>query len=336
MNTRIYKIDEASLAISKKIIMDGGAVAFPTETVYGLGANAFDTSAVENIYKIKGRPSDNPLIVHVHKDFDLSELVTEIPDYAEALAKAYLPGPLTMVYPSAGKVSPAAACGLSTVAIRIPSHAGAQKFLKYVNLPIAAPSANVSKHVSPTSAEHVFNDLKGRIEVILDGGKCSGGIESTVLDCTGKVPKILRSGLITREMIAKVAGDCLVYEYKEGEKVLSPGVKYKHYSPNCRTMLFGFGEREKAFETFKTQRESGVKALIMCDTATAESCRGGIRSEDFLILGTSESEIAENLYAKLREGEERAELIIAVAPEMQDGVMTGVMNRLKKACGSGL
>ena len=167
MNTEVLKIDESSLKLSKKIILSGGAVAFPTETVYGLGANAFDTSAVENIFKIKGRPNDNPLIVHVHKDYDISTLVSDIPEYAKKLASSYLPGPLTMVYKSRGAVSPAVSCGLNTLAIRIPAHKGAQSFLKYVNLPIAAPSANISKHVSPTAAEHVFDDLNGKIEVVL-------------------------------------------------------------------------------------------------------------------------------------------------------------------------
>ena len=135
--------------------------------------------------------------MHVHQDYDISNLVCDIPNYAIKLAKAYLPGPLTMVYKSKGLVSPAVSCGLDTLAIRVPEHKGAQEFLKYVNLPIAAPSANISKHVSPVTAEHVYTDLNGKIRVILDGGKCSGGIESTVLDCTGDVPTILRSGLIT-------------------------------------------------------------------------------------------------------------------------------------------
>jgi L-threonylcarbamoyladenylate synthase len=329
MNTQILKIDNNSLRLAKEIIEHGGAVAFPTETVYGLGANALDDGAVKNIFAIKGRPSDNPLIVHVHKDYDLTQLVEDIPDYSRLLTQAFLPGPLTMVYKSKGVVSSAVSCGLDTVAIRIPSHEGAQKFLRYINLPIAAPSANISKHVSPVTAQHVYNDLQGKIEYVLDGGKCSGGIESTVLDCTGEVPCVLRSGLITREMIAQVVGDCNEYVMKDGEKVRSPGMKYKHYSPNCRTMLFDFEHREQAFEEYKSQIDCGVKAYLMCDDAVAKLSN----AEHILNLGKTEGEIASNLYDKLREGEEVAELIIAVAPEKQDGVMVGVMNRLKKACG---
>lgn len=326
--TRILSIDENSLKEAKSIIINGGAVAFPTETVYGLGANALDTSAVNNIFAIKGRPNDNPLIVHVHTDYDISQLVDEIPEYAKKIAKRFLPGPLTMVYKSKGKVSPAVSCGLDTLAIRIPSHEGAQKFLKYVGMPIAAPSANISKHVSPTSAPHVFNDLDGRIEIILDGGECKGGIESTVLDCTGKIPVILRSGLVTREMIEKEVGFCGEYEYKEGGVARSPGMKYKHYSPKCRTAMFDFSEYMKALELYDAELNNGTDVCILCDGKTAKLV-GGRR---YLSLGDTPEEMASNLYSKLREGENCAQLIIAVAPEERGGVMTGVMNRLTKAC----
>lgn len=328
MITRILPINDDSLELSRRIITGGGVVGMPTETVYGLGANAYDTSAVESIFKIKGRPNDNPLIVHVHKDYDIKTLVKDVPDYAVKLAKAYLPGPLTMVYKSLGTVSKAVSCGLDTLAIRIPSHEGAQKFLKYVNLPIAAPSANVSKHVSPTSANHVYKDLNGKIELILDGGSCSGGIESTVLDCTGDIPVILRSGLVTREMIAKVAGACGEYVYKDGERARSPGMKYKHYSPTCKTKLYPAESADEAVKYCKTRLACGVKCAVMCDAATAENIDGA----PVLNLGLTGEEIAANLYLKLREGEDKYDEIVAIEPENQSGVMVGVMNRLKKAC----
>ena len=328
MNTQILPIDDNSLRLAKQIIESGGVVGFPTETVYGLGANAFDDSAVKRIFEIKGRPNDNPLIVHVHKDYDLSQLVYDVPEYAKLLAKAFLPGPLTMVYKSKGVVSPAVSCGLDTLAVRIPSHSGAQRFLKEVNLPIAAPSANLSKHVSPVTARHVYEDLKGRIEYILDGGKCSGGIESTVLDCTGEVPCVLRSGLVTKEMIAQVVGECDEYVLKDGERVRSPGMKYKHYSPRCETKLFYYEDRFKAFSLCKEKLNQGVKAYLLCDSQTAEQTD----IKNVLCLGRTECEIAANLYDKLREGEEIAQLIIGIAPKKQDGVMVGVMNRMSKAC----
>lgn len=329
MKTEILTIDDNSLALANKIIMSGGVVAFPTETVYGLAANAFDTAAVESIFTIKGRPNDNPLIVHVHKEYDISSLVSDIPEYAKLLAKAFLPGPLTMVYKSKRTVSFAVSCGGDTLAIRIPSHEGAQRFLKKVDLPIAAPSANVSKHVSPVTASHVFDDLNGKIPLILDGGKCSGGIESTVLDCTGDVPCVLRSGLVTRDMIAAVAGSCDEYVLKDGERVRSPGMKYKHYSPKCKTALFDYVDRKSALLLYNESEKAGVKVYLMCDNGVVEE----LKCKNVLNLGATESEIAANLYDKLREGEQVADLIIAVAPEKQDGVMVGVMNRLKKACG---
>lgn len=327
--TKILPFDRESAAEAAELLANRRIVAIPTETVYGLAANAFDTAAVKKVFAVKGRPNDNPLIVHVHKDYDLSELVTDIPPYAELLTKAFLPGPLTMVYRSKGVVSSAVSCGMDTLAIRIPSHEGAQKFLKCVNLPIAAPSANLSKHVSPVTANHVFDDLNGKIPLILDGGKCTGGIESTVLDCTGDVPCVLRSGLISREMIAQVVGECDEYVFKDGEKVRSPGMKYKHYSPRCETVLFDFDELQEAVELYKAKSSEGVKTFLMCEDEVAELAD----CPNVLNLGTNENEIAANLYDKLREGETVADLIIAVAPRKQDGVMVGVMNRLKKACG---
>ena len=329
MKTQILQIDEHSLRLAKKILTDGGVVAFPTETVYGLAANAYDSAAVESIFSIKGRPNDNPLIVHVHTDYDLSELVTDIPEYSQLLAKAFLPGPLTMVYKSKQRVSAAVSCGMDTLAIRIPSHEGAQRFLRYVDMPIAAPSANVSKHVSPVTAEHVYDDLNGKISLILDGGKCVGGIESTVLDCTGEAPCVLRSGLVTREMIAAVVGECDEYVMKDGERVRSPGMKYKHYSPKCQTVLFNFDNKAEAFKYYHEKISAGVAAYLMCDDSVVQEFDG----KNILNLGKTENEIAANLYDKLREGERVADLIIAIAPQKQDGVMVGVMNRMKKAFG---
>ena len=329
MKTQILQIDEHSLRLAKKILTDGGVVAFPTETVYGLAANAYDSAAVESIFSIKGRPNDNPLIVHVHKDYDLSELVTDIPEYSQLLADAFLPGPLTMVYKSRQRVSSAVSCGMDTLAIRIPSHEGAQRFLRYVDMPIAAPSANVSKHVSPVTAEHVYDDLNGKISLILDGGKCVGGIESTVLDCTNEAPCVLRSGLVTREMIAAVVGECDEYVMKDGERVRSPGMKYKHYSPKCQTVLFNFDNKAEAFKYYHEKISAGVAAYLMCDDSVVQEFDG----KNILNLGKTENEIAANLYDKLREGERVADLIIAIAPQKQDGVMVGVMNRMKKAFG---
>ena len=221
MQTIIKKIDECSIQEAKTLLLNGGVIGMPTETVYGLGAVATMPSAVKNIFQVKGRPSDNPLIAHVHKDYDIEQLVYVNQPYVKKLMSAFMPGPLTLVFESKGVVCKEAVCGGDTLALRMPSHKGCQELLKAVDMPIVAPSANLSKHTSPVTAEHVYNDLNGKIPLILDGGKCQGGIESTVLDVTSPIPRILRAGLVTKEMIAKVVGDCLVAQHKEGDKVKS-------------------------------------------------------------------------------------------------------------------
>ena len=328
MNTLVKKIDSDSLALAKSLLESGELVAFPTETVYGLGADARSDEAVARIYLVKGRPSDNPLIVHVHKDYDIASLVSDVQPYVAKLREAFLPGPLTLVYPSRGKVSARVSCGLDTLAVRVPSHPGAQEFLRYTNIPVAAPSANLSKHVSPVSAEHVLADLGGRIPLILDGGRCSGGIESTVCDVTGPIPHILREGLITREMIASVVGCCEVYVPKEGEQVRSPGMKYKHYAPACETKLFSHSEIKRAKEYLVSQKEAGKRTAVLCESEEANEFPG----ENVLNLGKTPREMAANLYGLLREAEKVADVLVAICPEREDDVMAGVLNRLKKAC----
>ena len=326
MQTQIRKIDAESLALAKELLLQGETVAFPTETVYGLGADARSDEAVLNIYRVKGRPQDNPLIVHVHKDFDLNTLVYDERPYAAKLREAFLPGPLTLVYRSRGTVSKIVSCGLDTLAVRVPSHPGAQAFLKYVDLPVAAPSANISKHVSPVSAQHVFYDLQGRIPLILDGDACSGGIESTVCDVTGPYPTVLRQGLVSREMIEKVAGRCDVYVPKAGEQVRSPGMKYKHYAPKCRTCLFD--SAEEAAARFAAFEKEGQRAYALCESKYA----GMFPKGRVLDLGDKPEEMAARLYALLREGEQVADVIVAIRPAEHDGIMAGVLNRLNKAC----
>lgn len=328
MITRICPPDKEALAFAKEEIARGGVVAFHTETVYGLGANACNDEAVARIFALKGRPADNPLIVHVHRDYDISALVDSIPPYAKALARAYLPGPLTMVYPSKGKVSSLVSCGLNTLAVRVPSSETAQAFLREVALPIAAPSANKSKHVSPVTAGHVYDDFRGEIPLILDGGACSGGIESTVLDCTGDIPQILRAGLVTREMIASVAGDCTVYHMQAGEKPKSPGMAHKHYAPKCRAVCFTEQEIERARVCYEEEVRAGGTPFYVCERAALPLLKGNA-----LDLGGDPAEMAARLYAVLREGERKATLLIAIEPKERGGVMDGVLNRFCRAFG---
>lgn len=326
METEILPFDTESVKKAKDILFAGGLVAFATETVYGLGAIGTDPAAVKKIYEVKGRPTDNPLIAHVHKEYDINKLVKVKNAYADKLRKAFIPGPLTMVYESRSVVCKEAVCGGDTLAVRTPSHAGAEMLLKAVNAPIVAPSANVSKHVSPVTAEHVYKDLGGKIPLILDGGKCAGGIESTVLDVTGEVPRILRAGLVTREMIAFVAGDCVYAEHKPTDKVRSPGVKYGHYMPACRTACFTEDETDAALSLYDEAIKRGGNPVLLVG--------GGSRSfgsRRVLDMGATPEDMAANLFFDLRLGEDTADLIIAIEPNGRGGVYDGVLNRFEKA-----
>lgn len=329
MTTVIKQINEQSIEEAKKILLSGGVIGMPTETVYGLAAVGTNADAVKEIFKIKGRPSDNPLIAHVHSDYDLNKLVFIEQEYVYELIKKFTPGPLTMVFNSKGVVCKEAVCGGETLAIRIPSHEGAAALLKSVDMPIVAPSANLSKHTSPVTAQHVYDDLNGKIELILDGGKCSGGIESTVLDVTGQVPRILRSGLITKEMIETIVGRCEVAKHLEGDKVKSPGVKYTHYRPKCETALYDYDKTEQAIQRYNEELALGRVPYIMCPSELKKDFDG----LNVLVLGESGEEIASNLYDKLLEGEKKADIIIAIAMRSETGVFMGIMNRLRKSCG---
>ena len=329
MVTDVKKLDRDSVLLAKELLLGGKVVAIPTETVYGLAAIGTIGSAVKEIYNVKGRPSDNPLIAHVHKDYDLNKLVFIKHDYVYKLIEKFTPGPLTLVFESKGVVCEEATCGGDTLAVRIPSHEGCQALLKEVDAPLVAPSANISKHTSPVTAMHVFNDLNGKIPLILDGGKSSGGIESTVLDVTGEIPRILRAGLITKEMIESVVGSCEIAMHKEGDKVKSPGVKYKHYRPHCQTALFEYGDTKGVLEAYENAVSKGLTPYIMC----ANEFERAFKDKNLLLLGNSPQEIASNLYDKLLEGENKADIIIAVAMPDEKGVNMGIMNRLRKSCG---
>lgn len=326
--TKICKIEQESIAEAIALLKSGEVVAIPTETVYGLGAIGTNGLAVKKIFEIKGRPNDNPLICHVHKDFDLEQLVEIEQDYVNRLIEKFTPGPLTLVFKSKGVICDEAVCGGQTLAIRIPSHEGCQQLLKSLNQPVVAPSANLSKHTSPVTAEHVYNDLNGKIELILDGGKCSGGIESTVLDVTSKTPRILRAGLITKEMIESVVGACEVAKHVKGEKVISPGVKYQHYRPKCQTALFEYNQLDQVIKLYQKLVNEGKTPFVLCDDKTANLL--GVKN--VLNLGKTDLEIASNLYDKLLEGEKKADIIIAVCFDREDGVYMGITNRLRKSC----
>ena len=239
MTKIIHKHEE--LNEPAEILRNGGTVVFPTETVYGLGANALDPDAVKKIFIAKGRPSDNPLIVHIDNFEKIYELVEEVPENAKKLADAYWPGPMTLILKKKSVIPNEVSAGLATVGIRIPRDKIARRLIKLAGVPVAAPSANLSGSPSPTNFNHVMNDMYGRVDVIIEGENAEVGLESTVIDVTGDIPTILRPGGITPEMIKDVCGDVIVDKKidgaNEGEKVKSPGMKYRHYSPKAEVYL---------------------------------------------------------------------------------------------------
>ena len=267
MKTEIIKISASDGAEkyekAVELLKSDNIVGMPTETVYGLAGNALSELSVKRIFEAKGRPQDNPLIVHISEFSEIYDLVSEVPDIAKKLAEKFWPGPLTMILPKSEKVPMCVTAGLQSVAVRCPSHIVARKLIKYSGLPIAAPSANISGKPSPTKAEHVFSDLNGKIPLVIDGGESEEGVESTVISLCGEIPKLLRPGNVTLKELESVCGKVLVDDavlnpLKEGEKVSSPGMKYKHYSPNATvTILKGdyisfcqYVNRNKSPETY--------------------------------------------------------------------------------------
>ncbi len=337
MNTQILKPDEKALELAASLLKDGGLVAFPTETVYGLGADALNPDAVAGIFQAKGRPADNPLIVHIHSRDQLPALC-EIPENALPLMEAFWPGPLTLLFPRKTTVPDIVTAGLPTVAIRMPSHPVAASLLKACDLPVAAPSANRSGRPSPTSAAHVMADFTGLIPLILDGGDCQVGLESTVLDlCHGK-PCILRPGGVTREMIAEVlhcevelAGSIL-RPLRPDEKALSPGMRYRHYAPKAViTLVKGNEASVLSFlrEHCRQDLKAGKKSCILCFSEHLPAL-AGCPVHDLGSLSSPE-ETAHRLFSTLRQLDEQ-EMDTAYSEVLPpEGVGLAVMNRLGRA-----
>ena len=311
------------------LIKSGALVAFPTETVYGLGADATNEKVVEKIFIAKGRPQDNPLIAHVATVEQLRKLVSHLPAYAEKLIQAFTPGPITFVLQSNGTCASNVSAGLATVAIRIPDHPVAQQLLLDCDVPIAAPSANISGKPSPTTADHVADDLLGKIAGIIDGGPTGVGMESTVIDCTNDLgPTILRPGGISKEQIEKVVGKVSVDPAltHSHEQPISPGLKYKHYSPEVPLVLVK-GTHEEIQTVIDQERSKSFRVAVLAGTKTAEK----LQAEKVIPLGKNLDEIATHLYSGLRMfSKQDIDLIICeIFPET--GIGQAVMNRLNKA-----
>lgn len=330
--TTLYLSDKRTdIARAAEILRNDGIVAIPTETVYGLAGNALKGSCVKKIFSAKGRPSDNPLIVHISDISQWAPLVTHIPESAMALADKFWPGPLTIILPKSDIIPDEICGGLDTVAVRMPSNKTAMAIIDMCGFPLAAPSANASGKPSPTLAEHVKADLDGRIDAIVDGGECSVGVESTVISLAGDVPRLLRPGGITPEMLTEVLGEIIIDDavfnkLQEGAVAASPGMKYKHYSPEAEVILV------------KSDYEKYIKyALENADEGTALLCFEGEESHKIksVTYGRRDDPLsqAKHIFDALRQLDEAgAKKVFARFPE-SGGVGLAVFNRLIRAAG---
>ena len=319
-----------------KLLKDGELVAIPTETVYGLAADALNGEAVANIFKAKGRPMDNPLIVHIADLSQVDDLVAFVPPVLEDLAKAFWPGPLTVILEKSDLIPDEVSAGLDTVAIRMPSHPVARAIIKAAGTPLAAPSANTSGMPSPTTAAHVLHDMDGKIAAVVDGGPCEVGVESTVLTLCTRVPRILRPGRVTPEDLFDVLGevevdDAVLGQLAEGAVAASPGMKYKHYSPKAEVYIVdgsaeGFAKyvNEKVAE--RAAEEAAVAALVFDGEESLVNCVT-------LPFGAEDDSLgqAEHLFDDLRRADELGVSDIYVRCPSAEGVGLAVMNRLLRA-----
>ena len=336
MQTQLINITSEALAQAGALIRSGELVVFPTETVYGLGANALDAAAVKRIFEAKGRPGDNPLIVHISHLDQLAPLIAAEPSpMARALMDACWPGPMTLIFPKSDAVPMAVTAGLDTVAVRFPAHPAARALIDAARRPIAAPSANRSGRPSPTTAQHVLEDMDGRIPLILDGGACDVGLESTVIDVTGDIPRILRPGGVTPERIAAICGgvrvdDAVMRPLKEGEKPRSPGMKYRHYAPRGQlTIVQGESDAvtQRINELYDAAVEQGQSPLILA----LDPHLPAYAPRRVLSLGPDAAGMAHALFNALRDADALGADVLFSEAVPADGVGLAVMNRLGRA-----
>jgi L-threonylcarbamoyladenylate synthase len=343
MNTKVVMVDENNLdkniiEEAGTVIREGGLVAFPTETVYGLGANALDEEAVKKIFVAKGRPQDNPLIVHV-ADFDLEPLVKNIPEVAVKLMESFWPGPLTIILEKSELIPDVTSAGLSSVGIRMPSNNISRELIRAAGVPIAAPSANISGRPSPTEASRCVEDLEGRVDFILGGGSCKVGLESTIVDCTSNPPCVLRPGGVTLDMLRKVDSaiyiDPAVMKKAEGNfKPKAPGMKYRHYAPKAPMKIIQ-GDLQKTIEIIKEIVQNSIDENKQVGILATEESIDKYPQGMVISLGsrTDVESIGKNLFEALRRFDDAGVDIILSEAFEEDGFGTAVMNRLKKSAG---
>ncbi|MDY5423328.1 L-threonylcarbamoyladenylate synthase [Hornefia butyriciproducens] len=326
MKTRLLKDTEEDIRIAAKIIEQGGLVAFPTETVYGLGANAMDADAVRKIYEAKGRPADNPTIVHIAEREELGQVTFLVTEDMKTLMDRFWPGPMTMIVPRGEYIPYVTTGNLETVGVRMPENEVARELIRRSGCPIAAPSANLSGRPSPTTAQHVIDDLDGRIDAVIQSGPCRIGIESTVIDMTGKIPMILRPGYITKKDFEEALGQEILLDPtlnrkpREGEDFhpKAPGMKYRHYAPRAEMIIFK-GDRirvEAAIDQERAEREALGQKVFVIDF-----------DED------RETVAAHEIFAMLRQADREGADVILAAALPQRGVGFSVMNRMLKSAG---
>lgn len=330
METLCLPAGKESLAAACQLLRQGQVVAFPTETVYGLGADALNDSAVRAIFAAKERPADNPLIVHVAERAQLAGLC-QVTKTAEKLMDAFWPGPLTLLLNKTPLVPDVTTAGLSTVAVRCPSHPVARALLSQCGLPIAAPSANRSGRPSPTTAAHVYEDMLSRIPLILDGGPCRVGVESTVLDLSGETPCVLRPGAVTAEDIAAVTGSCHVASsvmrpLKAGEAAPSPGMRHRHYAPKAKMTVY-IGPDDRAAAAMIERYDAAENAVILAH----ESALPLFGSRRVFSLGETPQDGARLLFQRLREMDEIGASLILAQGWKAEGAALAVMNRMARA-----
>ena len=328
----IWNDSETDLRLAAEQLRQGKLVAIPTETVYGLGANALDKDSVASIFRAKGRPADNPLIVHI-ADVDDLETYAVPNDWAYLLAERFWPGPLTMILPKKNVIPDIVSAGLNSVALRFPAHPIAQKLIRYSGCPIAAPSANISGKPSGTTAEHVLHDFKDAIAGVVDGGRCACGLESTVVSLLGDHPVLLRPGFITPEQIREVIPSLTVAraveeELPKDEKILSPGLAHKHYAPNAETVGL-IGDAKSVSEYICSQTKD--PCAVMCFTGEEMYFEGNIVLS-YGHRGNAEEQ-GEKLFDVLRQLDEMKVERIFINAEYNDGIGLAVYNRLLRSCG---
>ncbi len=325
-------LNETQIEQAAAILRRGGLVAMPTETVYGLGADALNGQAVAGIFKAKERPMDNPLIVHVADVQTVKKLTSAFPEKAQMLADAFWPGPLTMVLPKSGIVPDQVSAGLDTVGVRFPSHPVAQALITLAKTPIAAPSANLSGSPSPTTAQHVYQDLYGRIDAVLDGGACTVGVESTVLSLAQDPPRLLRPGGVTLEQMEAVIGNidvdaAVLHRLARGQKAASPGMKYRHYAPKAKVLLIK-ADDQKYIDYVNAHAQAYAAALCYEEDIP----RLSVKAYPLGKKNDSQAQ-AKRLFAQLRKIDEDGITVVYARCPVTQGMGMAVYNRLIRAAG---